>query len=122
MSRLVFIMLLTSVALPWTTASEQPRRFQASAQEPDWHQALDSDAPIGFFIAPDDGEDSAASAGDAQLARWALAAWETAAEGRFELVPAARERSLIQLYWVSGAESLYGDSTFPQHRYAQRLL
>ena len=102
-------MLLTSVALPWISASERAEGFFQAAQEPDWHEGLDTTVPIGFFIAPDDADDSAASVGDAQLARWALGAWQEAAAGRLELAPAPPENALIHLYWVAANEGLYGE-------------
>lgn len=82
----------------------------AGSQAPaaDWHQALESRAPIGFFVA------GAADVpgfddGDPQLAAWALRTWERAGGGRFKLAEADNEHALIQLYWVSGADGLYGE-------------
>lgn len=103
------VVLLALAGVPLAYPHAGPERTPSPAQERDWHEALDSREPIGFFIAADDEPDSAARSGDAQLARWALRAWEEAAEGRFELVAAARDRSLIHLYWVSGADGLYGE-------------
>jgi len=106
--RLAVLAVIASVIWPWAVAPGLATAQQA-AGEPGWHQALDNGAPIGFFIAASDDEASGAQVGDSQLAAWALRAWEAAAEGRFELAPAARERALIQLYWVSGQDNLYGE-------------
>ena len=103
------VVLLALAGGPLAYLHAGPKRTRSPAQEPEWHEALDSRGPIGFFIADDHEPDSAVRSGDAQLARWALRAWEEAAEGRFELVPAAKDRSLIHLYWVSGADGLYGE-------------
>lgn len=108
-SRLTVVLLLASAALPGTSSDAAHTSLPSPSQEPDWHQALESETPIGFFIAAGNEEDPGVEAGDSQLAAWALGAWEAAAEGRFELVPAAREHSLIHLYWVSGQENLYGE-------------
>ncbi len=108
MFRLTALMLLASMASSWVGASEPAAALQA-AGEPDWHQALDNGTPIGFFIAASDDAAAGAQVGDSQLAAWALGAWEAAAEGRFELASAERERALIHLYWVSGQDNLYGE-------------
>ena len=119
MARLAVILLLTSATVPWPLPTASPDGSLFVTQDPEWHEGLDADVPIGFFIAPDDAEDSAATAGDAQLAHWALDAWETAAAGRLELVPAPPDRALTQLYWVAANEGLYGEMR-PFVRGAQR--
>lgn len=108
MFRLAVLVVLASMIWPWTGGRELTAAQQATG-EPGWHQALDNGTPIGFFIAASDDEASGAQVDDSQLAAWALGAWEAAAEGRFELAPAARENALIHLYWVSGQDNLYGE-------------
>ena len=54
---------------------------------------------------------SACEADDAELAGWALAAWQSAADGklRFERT-GAEDRARMRLYWASGAVGLYGET------------
>lgn len=73
-----------------------------------WRAPLPASAPIGVYVAPGEGVPGFHE-GDLQLARWALAAWERAAAGGFSLRDAPQERALLHLYWVSGADGLYGE-------------
>ncbi len=71
-------------------------------------RALDSSHPIGYHVA--DGDDvSGYRAGDETLAVWALEAWQKASEGGIEIEPAPRDSALIQLFWASGRDRLYGE-------------
>ncbi len=50
------------------------------------------------------------SAGDPQLARWALAAWEHASQGRLHLVETKdRSAAQIQIVWAPPSSGLYGE-------------
>lgn len=69
---------------------------------------LDARGPIGYYIGPGEGI-AGYRTGDEILARWAMEAWEKAAGGAFTVKPARRESALLQLYWVSGREGLYGE-------------
>ena len=66
---------------------------------------LDASEPIGVYIAP---VPEGFRASDPELARWALRAWERAANGGLELRPAPEEKARIRLYWVTGNGS-YGE-------------
>lgn len=49
--------------------------------------------------------------GDPELARWALEAWQSAAEGKLTLRPApSREKAQIRIYWADGRQGLYGEA------------
>lgn len=48
---------------------------------------------------------------DAQLAVWALEAWERAADGHIAMKPAAeREDARLRVYWAGGDLHLYGET------------
>jgi hypothetical protein len=48
---------------------------------------------------------------DAQLAEWALAAWQHASGGELKLQPSARrEDALIRIVWASPEQGLYGEA------------
>ena len=48
---------------------------------------------------------------DAQLAEWALAAWESASKGKLRFTPAANEASArLRFYWATGRAGLYGET------------
>jgi len=50
-------------------------------------------------------------AGDVDLARWALEAWQRASNGGLRLVPANdREKALIRLLWATPEQGLYGET------------
>jgi hypothetical protein len=52
----------------------------------------------------------AANKGDADLARWAFAAWETASKGRLHFVETKdREAAQIQVVWATSNSGLYGE-------------
>lgn len=70
---------------------------------------LDSSRPIGYYIAPGEA-DSGFRPGDEMLATWALKAWQKASGDAFEITPASRDSALIQLFWVSGGDGLYGET------------
>jgi hypothetical protein len=54
--------------------------------------------------------DAQARPGDAELAVWAIEAWERAAGGALKFVPAASESdALVRLYWVPAAGGQYGE-------------
>ncbi len=68
-------------------------------------------ATLLYWIEPCAGPSSRCHAGDPELARWALEAWQAASEGKLTLEPAPRiERAHIRLYWADGSEGLYGEA------------
>jgi hypothetical protein len=70
---------------------------------------LDDEGRVSYFIA-EPTSDASARAGDAELARWALEAWQRAAPGALRFVPAAsEEEALVRVYWVPAAAGQYGE-------------
>jgi hypothetical protein len=70
---------------------------------------LDDDGSVSYFIA-EPAADADARAGDVELARWALDAWQRAAAGTLAFVPAAsEEEALVRVYWVPAAAGQYGE-------------
>jgi hypothetical protein len=48
---------------------------------------------------------------DTELARWALAAWEKASNGKLEFKPVRlREAARIRIVWASAEEGMYGEA------------
>ena len=70
--------------------------------------ALDATRQIPYFVADGDGI-SGHQSGDGALARWALAAWQRAADGALELTAGTERSALIRLHWVPPSGSLYGE-------------
>jgi hypothetical protein len=70
---------------------------------------LDDGGRVSYFIA-EPAADASARAGDVELARWALEAWQRAAAGALTFVPAAsEEEALVRVYWVPAAAGQYGE-------------
>ena len=67
------------------------------------------DGRVTYFIAPPP-DDAQNRPGDAELALWALAAWQRAANGRLSFEPAASEgEALVRVYWAGAAGGQYGE-------------
>jgi hypothetical protein len=50
-------------------------------------------------------------AGDPELARWALEAWQAASSGKLRLEPAGKmESAHIRVFWANGRSGLYGEA------------
>jgi hypothetical protein len=80
----------------------------AVAQPPGALGPLD-DGRVTYFIAPPP-DDAHSRPGDAELARWALEAWQRAANGRLSFEPAASEdEALVRVYWAAAAGGQYGE-------------
>jgi hypothetical protein len=70
---------------------------------------LGADTP--YWVAPCTNPETSCMAGDVDLARWALEAWQRASNGRLNFVAAAdREHALIRLVWASQAQGMYGET------------
>lgn len=69
-------------------------------------------AKLRFWIAPCPADaDNGCQAGDAELAQWALEAWQAASDGKLVLErAAAEEHAHIRLYWANGRSGLYGEA------------
>jgi hypothetical protein len=70
---------------------------------------LDASGELPYFIAEPLAEVEARP-GDAELALWALEAWERAAAGALKFVPAEREGdALVRVHWVPASGGQYGE-------------
>lgn len=64
-----------------------------------------------YWIEPCTNPETSCVAGDVQLARWALEAWEAASSGRLHFVETKdRSRALIRVVWASPQGGLYGET------------
>jgi len=68
---------------------------------------------FSYWIEPCSTETAHASgcrAGDPELARWALQAWQQAARRALDFPGAAEDHARIRIYWASGRTRLYGET------------
>ena len=64
-----------------------------------------------FWIEPCTVMTAACEAGDADLARWALASWQTASAGRLQFTETKdRAKALIRVVWADKDSGLYGEA------------
>ena len=64
-----------------------------------------------YWVEPCTNPETSCVAGDPQLARWALEAWQAASAGRLHFVETKdRSRALIRLVWASPTQGLYGET------------
>lgn len=66
-------------------------------------------ATLRYWVEPCDAG-AECRAGDPELAAWAMQAWQVADGGSLTLVPAAREKAQIRVFWANGRQGLYGDA------------
>lgn len=67
-------------------------------------------ADLTYWIEPCEHQETGCVPGDVELGRWALEAWQRAANGRIHFVPADREHALLQMVWSMPEEGLYGET------------
>lgn len=68
-------------------------------------------ADTSFWVSPCDDPATGCKAGDLDLARWALSAWEAASGGRLHFVETKdRAQALIRVVWASPGGGLYGET------------
>lgn len=73
--------------------------------------AADVNTVTTFWIAPCDDPATGCKTGDADLARWALASWQAASQGKLHFQETKdRSRALIRLVWASPTQGLYGET------------
>ena len=73
--------------------------------------AADSKGDTLFWVAPCDDPKTGCQPGDLDLARWALEAWQTAANSRLHFVETKdRQQALLRLVWASPQGGLYGET------------
>jgi Matrixin len=76
-----------------------------------WLIAADNSNDTPFWVAPCDDPKTGCQAGDLDLARWALQAWQSAASGKLRFVETKdRSKALIRLVWASPQGGLYGET------------
>jgi hypothetical protein len=64
-----------------------------------------------YWIEPCTNPETACVAGDPQLARWALAAWQSASNGKLRFVETKnRSEAQIQIVWATPSSGLYGET------------
>ena len=66
---------------------------------------------ISYWVEPCANPETSCLKSDPQLARWALAAWESASNGRLHFTETPdRARADIQVVWASPSSGLYGET------------
>ena len=76
-----------------------------------WSAAAAPAADITFWVEPCSVMNSACDAGDADLARWALEAWEKASGGQLHFVETKdRGNALLRVLWADKNSGLYGEA------------
>jgi hypothetical protein len=65
---------------------------------------------LPYWVEPCTHPETGCVAGDVDLARWALEAWEQASGGRLKLTEADRDHALLRVVWALPTEGLYGET------------
>jgi hypothetical protein len=67
--------------------------------------------PIPYWVEPCRNPETGCRIGDAELAAWALRAWQNASGGSLEFAPGAnRSEAQIRILWASPEQGLYGEA------------
>lgn len=67
-------------------------------------------ADLPYWIEPCEHPQSGCVAGDVDLARWALQAWQDASHGQLRMVETNRDNALLRMIWALPTEGLYGET------------
>jgi hypothetical protein len=68
-------------------------------------------ATLRYWIEPCTASEAVCHAGDPELARWAIEAWQAASGGVLTFEPArTREKAHIRVNWAGGRDGLYGEA------------
>ena len=67
-------------------------------------------ADLPYWIEPCTRPETGCAAGDVELGRWALEAWQNAAGGRLHFVASDHEHARLQMVWALPEEGLYGET------------
>ncbi len=67
-------------------------------------------ADLPYWIEPCERKETGCSAGDVELGRWALEAWQSASDGRLRFVAADRDHARLRIVWALPEEGLYGET------------
>ena len=88
---------------PWVIA----RLFFASL----FFASLASAEHLSYWVEPCANPETGCRIGDAELAAWALHAWQNAASGAVQFTPTAtRSEARIRVRWASPEQGLYGEA------------
>jgi hypothetical protein len=66
-------------------------------------------APVPFFIADGAGK-RGFRAGDSELARWALDAWQRSVVDGLRFAPSREDDALLRVYWIEAEDGRYGEA------------
>jgi hypothetical protein len=68
-------------------------------------------ATLRYWVEPCSHPESGCKNGDAELAQWAMEAWQAASGGSLQLVKTAdRAQAHIRVFWGTGSDGLYGET------------
>jgi len=67
-------------------------------------------ADLSFWIEPCTHPETGCVAGDVELARWSLDAWEKASGGKLHFIESDRDDARIRLIWAQPSQGLYGET------------
>lgn len=93
---------VAALAGPLAAAQQEPRDSLPTLGP------LDASGQVPYFISRGE-PDSGYRDGDADLARWALAAWQRATGNRITFAPSLEDQALLRVYWVPAGAGRYGE-------------
>ena len=67
-------------------------------------------ADLSYWVEPCTHKETGCVAGDVELGRWALEAWQNASNGRIHFVAADRDHARLRIVWAMPEEGLYGET------------
>jgi hypothetical protein len=67
-------------------------------------------AGLPYWIEPCEHKETGCAAGDVELGRWALEAWQSASDGRIRFVAADRDHARLRIVWALPEQGLYGET------------
>ena len=71
---------------------------------------LAAGADLAYWIEPCTHPQTGCVAGDVDLARWALEAWQTASRGQLRMLESDRDHALLRMTWALPTAGLYGET------------
>jgi hypothetical protein len=89
-------------------ARQTPAPPPSAFQTPGGPRALDLGQTVPYFVGTGSAEDGF-RAGDRQLARWALEAWQRGIGPRLKLTPVSEDAAIVRLYWAGPTSGQYGE-------------
>ncbi len=67
-------------------------------------------ADLRYWIEPCTRPETGCAAGDVDLARWALEAWQDASRGQIRMLETDHDNALLRVVWALPTEGLYGET------------